>query len=103
MPCLLEDDYSPEQGVCCYTKDGKPRTCHIPWAALGEGTSHGIAAGLVKSNKLKLSCFDQDHGFVPNVHNSPNMKDEFRINNFNIQVCLEFFSSIFLFVCFVCL
>lgn len=81
----MHKDGDDKQGVCCYTPTGTARQCHIPWAALGEGTSHPIAKRLVKSGLLDLHCLDVHQGFVPNVDNSENMIDAHRLGNNNAQ------------------
>lgn len=78
-------DGDDNQGVCCYTATGEPRQCHIPWAAIGEGTSHPIAASLVKSGTLRVHCYDVDHGFVPSIVQSNEISDKFRLGSGNLQ------------------
>eukprot|EP00038_Savillea_parva_P021166 m.33634 g.33634 ORF g.33634 m.33634 type:complete len:462 (-) comp5037_c0_seq1:114-1499(-) len=81
----LHKDGDPEQGVCCYTADGTPRECHIPWAGIGEGTSHPLAMTLLKDKLLKVGCMDEAHGFVPTVENSVGPGEEGHVTPWSAQ------------------
>eukprot|EP00038_Savillea_parva_P009761 m.185684 g.185684 ORF g.185684 m.185684 type:complete len:786 (+) comp16523_c0_seq1:57-2414(+) len=71
------EDGTPEQGVCCYTKDGQPRKCHVPWAGVGERTSHPIAEALLAegpSSGFRIKCYGANKSFVPPMRAKNNPK-----------------------------
>jgi hypothetical protein len=47
---------SEKQGVCCYSPEGGPRTCNIPWGGIGERTSHPVSRELTAAGKIKMYC-----------------------------------------------
>lgn len=77
----MHADGTPEQGVCCYTPDGKPRKCHIPWGGVGERTSHPVLKELItaatagQGENFKMHCYNSmDQSFVPPISNSNGME-----------------------------
>eukprot|EP00035_Acanthoeca_spectabilis_P038980 m.57940 g.57940 ORF g.57940 m.57940 type:complete len:765 (+) comp9381_c0_seq2:178-2472(+) len=70
-------DGTKEQGVCCYTKTGEPRKCHVPWAGVGERTSHPILEKLLSegpSSNFRIKCYGPDKSFVPPMQAKNNPK-----------------------------
>ncbi|CAK9046258.1 C3H1-type domain-containing protein [Durusdinium trenchii] len=50
--------------VCCF--DNSRVECHIPWAGIGEGVSHGVFEELDSDGvAIKSYCFADDRGFTP--------------------------------------
>lgn len=43
----------------------EPRTCNIPWAGIGERTSHPISKKLASEGQLNIYCFRRLASFVP--------------------------------------
>merc|ERR1711988_306270 len=61
----LHKDGDGKQGVCCYKADGSPRKCHIPWAGVGERTSHPILKRLLAdpASNFKIVCYNSSRSF----------------------------------------
>ena len=53
-----------EQKVCCF--DDPNEKCHIPFAGIGEGTTHKVMAQLLEDETpMKTYCFADEEAFVP--------------------------------------
>eukprot|EP00040_Diaphanoeca_grandis_P035158 m.220460 g.220460 ORF g.220460 m.220460 type:complete len:1111 (-) comp33315_c5_seq2:107-3439(-) len=81
----LHKDGTPAQGVCCYEEDGSPRKCHVPWAGIGERTSHPILKDLMKNHSLKVFCFGGDDSFVPHTNNDRTLTKEQRLDMYKLM------------------
>eukprot|EP00041_Stephanoeca_diplocostata_P014196 m.255548 g.255548 ORF g.255548 m.255548 type:complete len:514 (+) comp19620_c0_seq1:144-1685(+) len=79
--CKKRSNDAPDEGICCYDAQGRPRECHIPWAGLGERTSHSKAETLLKSGRLKLHCYPYTRGFVPDIQNSDETPEALRLHS----------------------
>eukprot|EP00040_Diaphanoeca_grandis_P035157 m.220449 g.220449 ORF g.220449 m.220449 type:complete len:766 (-) comp33315_c5_seq1:107-2404(-) len=76
----LHKDGTPAQGVCCYEEDGSPRKCHVPWAGIGERTSHPISRQLIIDQKYKLYCYAHLESFVPDTEKMRDAPKEAKLN-----------------------
>lgn len=60
--CPLSD--KPKEKICCFHDPNVE--CHIPFAGIGEGTSHPMLKELLKKQTpLKTYCFGNEESFVP--------------------------------------
>eukprot|EP00040_Diaphanoeca_grandis_P026648 m.149615 g.149615 ORF g.149615 m.149615 type:complete len:824 (+) comp30671_c0_seq1:178-2649(+) len=80
----MHNDGDTEQGVCCYTSDGEPRKCHIPWAGVGERLSHPILKDVLENDGFKIHCLNDAESFVPVLRNSKNTPSEYKLDSGHI-------------------
>lgn len=71
--------------LCCYTPEGSPRKCNIPWGGIGERTSHPIAKELVNSDRFKFFCYNGLDNFAPVASVSGQLSKEERLDMYDMH------------------
>lgn len=80
----MYDNSDKRQGVCCFDRDSNPIQCHIPWAGIGERTSHPVLLELLESQNtsFRIHCLSRDtEGFVPLLHNPSGIADDLKLDS----------------------
>lgn len=72
--------------------------CHIPWAGVGERTSHPELENLLKEGNFKIHCYGRDKSFVPPIQNKHDPPKEYKLDS-GIVCWILFFWSIQASVC----
>lgn len=73
------------QGVCCFTPDGQPRKCHIPWGGIGERTSHPVLKDLMGKNEVTAFCFGNNLSFAPDTTSVNSAPKEERLDMYKLH------------------
>ena len=93
-----------EQKVCCF--DDPNEKCHIPFGAIGEGTTHKVMAQLqADETPMKTYCFADEEAFVPtkfayvlqhitNVTEATHLMERFGVKNGLDRMAFHLFNSI---------